>query len=555
MWHNLKARRLGFLAFSPPSRDAELVSHRVGAAVLVRISAIGKTRFWALNSSFMSQIPKKARGLVFSVRLFSEITVKSRSVRKRWTKILASNLRFLGRQIDERTAVVQNWDRIEVRVPSNTPIVREAFLDLLGRTPGISNFSEVNVYPLGDLQNILELTLPIWSETLVGKTFCVRVKRIGNHDFSSGDVERYVGAGLIEHIDTAGVNLSRPDVKVHLEIKDDLLYILSCKHEGLGGFPVGTQEPVLSLISGGFDSTVASFRMIQRGMRTHFCFFNLGGRAHELGVKEIAYYLWQRYAASHRVKFISVPFEPVVSEILTKVSEGNRGVVLKRMMLRAAERIAARGGVQALVTGEAVSQVSSQTIHNLALINQASAALVLRPLISMDKPDIIRQAREIGAEGLCANVPEYCGVISSKPSAKVEADTLTEDERHFDFAVLDEAVTNAQHQRIDLIMENEAAIQSVEKVSALPLNGVVVDIRHPEEQALLPLQTEQNNQMLSIPFYRLTTSFPDLDRAKHYFLYCDRGVMSELHASHLRDAGFQNVDVYRPSRGSVDDLR
>jgi thiamine biosynthesis protein ThiI len=88
----------------------------------------------------------------------------------------------------------------------------------------------------------------------------------------------------------------------------DRFYVVLARHQGLGGFPLGTQDAVLSLISGGFDSTVSSFLTMKRGLVTHFCFFNLGGRAHETGVKEVALYLWMKYGASHPVTFVTVPF-------------------------------------------------------------------------------------------------------------------------------------------------------------------------------------------------------------------------------------------------------
>src|SRR5690606_41944273 len=109
-------------------------------------------------------------------------------------------------------------------------------------------------------------------------------------------------------------------------------------------------------ISGGFDSAVASFLSMKRGMRTHFLFFNLGGREHELAVKEVALFLWQRYGSSHGVHFITVPFEAVVAEILDKVENSQMGVILKRMMLRAATQVAEKAQIPALVTGEAIAQ-------------------------------------------------------------------------------------------------------------------------------------------------------------------------------------------------------
>ena len=209
-------------------------------------------------------------------------------------------------------------------------------------------------------------------------------------------MERYVGGGLNQHIESARVSLTAPQVTVKLEINDDQLVRVKSRLEGQGGYPIGTQEDVLSLISGGFDSGVSSYMLMRRGCRVHYCFFNLGGAAHEIGVKQVAHYLWNRFGSSHRVRFIAVDFEPVVGEILEKIEDGQMGVVLKRMMVRAASSIAERYGVQALVTGEALGQVSSQTLTNPRLIDNVSATLTLRPLISHDKEHIIKISREFG---------------------------------------------------------------------------------------------------------------------------------------------------------------
>ena len=152
--------------------------------------------------------------------------------------------------------------------------------------------------------------------------------------------------------------------------------------------------------------------LIRRGSRVHYCFFNLGGAAHEIGVKQMAYHIWQRYSASHKVRFIAINFEGVVGEILEKVDNGQMGVVLKRMMVRAASKVAQRFNIEAIVTGEALGQVSSQTLTNLRLIDEAADALVLRPLITHDKEQIIAMAKEIGTDDIAKSMPEFCGVIS-----------------------------------------------------------------------------------------------------------------------------------------------
>lgn len=484
--------------------------------------------------------------MIFTVRLFPEITIKSAPVRKRWTRQLTENLRLLSRRLHDDTKVVQDWDMIEVRPPVDQPQLEAQFISLLARVPGIANYSLVRAYSFETVHDIYEHTLRNWGAALEGKTFCVRVKRTGRHEFTSTEVERYVGGGLNQHTGATGVKLKDPDITVKIEIKDDRCYIVEQKFAGLGGFPIGTQDHVLSLVSGGFDSTVASYLMMRRGLRTHFCFFNLGGKAHELAVKEIAFYLWNRYAASHRVKFFTVPFEGVVEQILQQVHPANMGVVLKRMMLRAADRIAERGEIQALVTGEAIAQVSSQTIPNLSVIDSVVDRLVLRPLIVMDKPEIIRLSREIGAEDFSANVPEYCGVISVKPSAKVKPARVVAEEALIDDAILEAALASTRMQPIDAVMEDleETPIQA-EVVSQLLPGDRVIDIRHPGEAENRPLMLPVE-QRLSIPFYSLSSRFPELDQAYRYLLYCDKGVMSQLHAAHLRDQGVDNVGVYRP---------
>lgn len=481
----------------------------------------------------------------FVVRLFPEISIKSAPVRKRWTKMLTDNLRLMAKRIHPTARVNKEWDRIEVTAKVDDPAVEGQLIDMLARTPGIANFSHVQTHPFESLHDIYELVQASWGDQLKGKTFCVRVKRTGNHDFTSTEVERYVGGGLNQNNPTGGVKLKDPDVSIGLEVKDDQVYLVTKKYQGLGGFPMGTQESVLSLISGGYDSTVASFQMIKRGLRTHYCFFNLGGREHELAVKEIAFFLWNRFGSTHRVRFISVPFEGVVGEILQKVGPSNMGVVLKRMMLRAGERIAERGGIEAMVTGEAVAQVSSQTIPNLSVIDSVTDMMVLRPLIVMDKRDIIDISRKIGAEEFSAAVPEYCGVISVKPSAKVNRAKLEAEEEKFDFSILEHALENAVVQSIDEVMDDAQELAEVELVSELPVNAKVIDIRHHTEQELRPL-TVEGREVLEIPFYQLSTAYAELDKAVNYYLFCDKGVMSGLHARHLLDAGYTNVGVYRP---------
>jgi thiamine biosynthesis protein ThiI len=289
---------------------------------------------------------------------------------------------------------------------------------------------------------------------------------------------------------------------------------------------------------------VASYLTMKRGMRTHFLFFNLGGRDHEVGVKEVALYLWQKYGCNQRVLFISVPFEEVVAELLTRVQDSQMGVILKRMMLRVGERIARELEVDALVTGEAVAQVSSQTLRNLAVIDEVCDTLVLRPLVAANKEDIVSLANQIGTGEFAASMPEYCGVISVNPTTRARLERVRAEEARFDMAILDRALAGASRIRIDRLAEEDLQRADVEVLSVPLAESVIIDIRHPEEEELAPLKVHVPVE--KIPFYQLHSQADRLDPDTTYMLYCGKGIMSRLHASHLVESGHPRVKVYAP---------
>lgn len=479
----------------------------------------------------------------FIIKLFPEIMIKSDSVRKRFVKILTSNIRNVLTKVDENVAVVRHWDYIEVRSKNDENL--DILIEHLQRIPGIHHFLAVEQKPFSCLHDIFEHTLQEVRTQLENKTFCVRVRRKGKHEFNSLEAERYIGGGLNQHIPSAKVKLTNPDVTVRIDIEHEYMMLVKQRYAGIGGYPIGTQEDVLSLISGGFDSGVSSYMLIRRGCRVHYCFFNLGGATHEIGVKQMAYHIWQRYSRSHKVRFVAINFEKVVGEILEKIDNGQMGVVLKRMMVRAASQVAQRFAIQAIVTGEALGQVSSQTLTNLRLIDEAADCLVLRPLISHDKEQIIALAKQIETEDIAKSMPEFCGVISKNPTVKAIKAKIEQEELNFDFNLLQSAVENAEVLDIRQIAEQTAqSVSEVETISVLADNDIIIDIRSPEETEDKPLIL-QHTQVMLLPFYKLASQFPQLDQTKTYLLYCERGVMSKLQALYLQDAGFSNVKVFK----------
>lgn len=469
----------------------------------------------------------------FVVKFFPEITIKSKSVRKQMTKILRANLRTRIRKLGVSADVQDRWDSLVIQVNNPNEQSHRSMIHVLSNTPGIGYSLEINEHSFSTLDDAYQRVKEAYTPLIDGKSFCVRIKRSGQHDFTSHQAEIYMGGGLLKETGAASVSLKNPDVVVHAEIRNDQVQVVTKRIDGIGGYPLGSQGEVLSLISGGYDSTVSSYLMTRRGLKTHYCFFNLGGSAHEIGVKQVAHYIWQRFGESHRVKFITIPFEEVVAEILTKVDTGQMGVVLKRMMLRAASRAAGRMNLPALVTGEAVAQVASQTITNLAVIDRVSDHMVLRPLATMDKQDIIAISRRIGTEAFAASMPEYCGVISVNPTTVGDIAKVEAAEEKFDMAVFEDALSRSSYQRIDEVLDNmDSGLESVSLVTIPAVDDVIIDIRHPDEAEAAPLLLP-NNHVLAIPFYELESRLSNLTPDKRHLLYCQKGTMSKIHAHHL----------------------
>ncbi len=479
----------------------------------------------------------------FVIKLFPEITIKSKPVRKRFIVQLRRNIKDTLKHFGVDSHVQGQWDSIEV-------IIQDDSLEMQTRTqlkriPGIAKILTVKEHNFETFEDIFAIAKDAYADSIKGKTFCVRIKRTGQHDFKSVDIERYVGGGLLQHCEAKSVSLKNPDYTVRMEIRKQRLHTISAIDAGMGGYPLGCQDGVLSLVSGGFDSNIASYLMARRGLQTHFLFFNLGGSAHEIGVKQVAHYLWETYAVSHGVKFVTVPFEGVVSEILQNVDNSQMGVILKRMMLRAGSHVAKELNIEALVTGESLSQVSSQTLRNLTVIDSVTDTLVLRPLIAMDKPDIIDLAREIGVYDFAASMPEYCGVISVKPTTRAKPEKIAEEENNFNFDVLDEAIANTRIERIQNVLKSSEGITEVDLVQVPGANDLIIDIRHPQEEETAPLHLT-NNQIEKIPFYQLTNKLDELPKDKTILLYCAKGTMSQLHAQQLKQNGLENVKVFKP---------
>ncbi len=261
----------------------------------------------------------------------------------------------------------------------------------------------------------------------------------GDKTFSltSPEINRQLGAAVKEK-SGARVDLSHPEFTVTVEILPQDAFFGFDKIPGAGGLPVGASGRVVSLISGGIDSPVAAYRMMQRGCRLIFVHFHSTPYLDKTSQEKVR----QLVTALTRHQFLSrlylVPFGEIQRQIVAAVSRPLRVVLYRRMMLRIAEGVARKEKAKALLTGESLGQVASQTLDNMAVIQQAATLPILRPLVGMDKQEIIDQARRIGTFEI-SSIPDQdcCQLFVPKhPATKATPREVEEAESRFDVTQL-----------------------------------------------------------------------------------------------------------------------
>ena len=281
-------------------------------------------------------------------------------------------------------------------------------------------------------------------------TFAVRA-RVAHSTFgmSAREINEKLGAWLLEHVGKR-VNLSEPDRTCYVEIVGDLVLIYVERHAGPGGLPVGTSGRVAVLLSAGIDSPVAAARMMRRGARAtliHFHSQPFTDASSARNAEEIAQTLTERQFESN---LYLVPLAPSQQQIVTACPEELRTILYRRMMMRIASEIARRDGAQALVTGDSLGQVASQTLENLAVVEEAATMPVLRPLIGRDKTEIIDEARALGTfEISSAPCQEACVLFEpSNPVTKARLRDVERAEGALDLETMTKEAADAAEVRV-----------------------------------------------------------------------------------------------------------
>lgn len=459
------------------------------------------------------------------LRLSGEIAMKSRRTRSRFQDRLVRNLRDAFEAAGIEAKVEQQWSRIFVEAEG------ERVLDVLGHVFGLSSFSEVEAETPAELDAIVAAGRERFHDRVRGRTFAVRARRSGEHDFRSIDVQRELGTALNPG---AEVDLDDPEVEVRVEVREERAYLYSERQPGAGGLPAGVQGRAIALLSGGFDSAVAAWMVQRRGAEIDYLFCNLGGAAYRRMVTEVAKVLADRWSFGLRPRLHVVDFGPVVARMEEVVAGPYLQVVLKRTMYRAAALVGEQVDASAMVTGEAIGQVSSQTLANLRATEEAAGDVpVLRPLVGFDKEEIVARARSIGTFDLSSRVREYCALSGGRPVTAGSAERAREEEERLDRGLLEEAVRGRDVVDLRSVSRSELAAAGL-FVDELGADQVVIDTRDRESYRSWHPEGAEHRSLDG-----LRAGFGELDREPTYVLLCEQGTTTAHLAEEMQRAGYE----------------
>ena len=337
--------------------------------------------------------------------------------------------------------------------PSEDDLDFEKAVEVIGKVFGIAGYSRAALSEK-DLEDIKNVALSYLGDDLRSvKTFKVNAKRSDKKfPLTSPELCREVGAHLLRNIPSLKVDVHNPDIIVTVEVRDKHVFIHGNQIKGAGGMPVGSAGRVALLVSGGIDSPVAGWMMAKRGLQLtaiHFAAPPYTSKRAEMKVRELVSIV-SKY--SGRVNFAVVNFTEIQETIREKCPEELFTIIMRRLMMKIAVRLAERDGCGALVTGESLGQVASQTLGALACTNAVSTIPVFRPLIGMDKDEIITISRKIGAfETSVLPYEDCCTVFTPKhPRTRPTLELIEKAESAVNWdEMIERAIAETRYEAVD----------------------------------------------------------------------------------------------------------
>lgn len=461
------------------------------------------------------------------IRFSGEIAIKSPHVRRQFLSRLVSNIQSALKASEIEGRVRQEWGRLWLDTEDASAagaVLKEVF--------GIRSFSQVEFSCPATMDDILA-TGAQFLPLVEGRTFAVRAKRSGRHPFSSVDVQRALGALL--NTGSGKVCLTQPEITITTEIRDDSCYFFSRSCAGPGGLPLGTGGQALCLMSGGFDSPVAAWMIQKRGVCMDYLFCNLAGAAYERSVLRICRWMARHWSHGTEPRLHVVDFHDVVSDLRQKAHPRYYQVLLKRLFFRAGNLLARESNATVLVTGEAIAQVSSQTLKNLAVIDEVAELPVLRPLVAYDKEDIVALSRMTGTHDMSSGLQEFCQLTTAKPATACSAAVIQQEESLLDASLLFRAVQERRILKPKDMTHQEMTTPYIYQDSISGDYDLLVDCRTLAEYEAWHYPGAQH-----IPYDVLMDFRQDFFNKEHRVLiYCDVGMQSAILAEKMQTQGYQ----------------
>jgi thiamine biosynthesis protein ThiI len=356
---------------------------------------------------------------------YGELGLKKGRTRLSFERTLIKNMKAALKGIDGKFK--KEWGRIFFETNKV-----DAACQAIARVFGVVSCSPCWKIEFKKMNEIVDACLK-YSKGRVSKekTFAIKSSRAGNHDFTSMDIAKKCGAAIVEKFGSK-VDLKNPEVPVYIETRQKETYFFSDATRGPGGLPLGVEGKVVCLVSGGIDSPVAVWLMMKRGCAPIFVNMDLRPFADDQNIEKVkdTIKVLKSWAYGIKPKTYFVPHGDNLAEFLKSAPRKITCLLCRRSMLKTAERIASKEKALALVTGESMGQVASQTLTNINVEDQAVRIPVLRPLIGMDKEEIIEIAKRIGTFGPSITPAQCCSAPPEHPETKAELDVI-EDEENF----------------------------------------------------------------------------------------------------------------------------
>ena len=375
---------------------------------------------------------------------YGEIGTKGKN-KKQFISCLYNNIKNALKQFN-KVRVYNKYDRLYVEMNG---VAFEEIAKYLDMIAGISTYSPV-FFVQTDAEKIKEAVKEIALESEF-ETFKVSTNRAyKGFEIQSMDFNRIL-AGIILRNKDVKVDIHNPQANFNVEIRQEGTYIFFKKYKGLGGYPLGIGGKALALLSGGIDSPVACFMMMKRGVSLetiHFASFPYTSKASEQKVYDL---LDKLNVIQPSITLHIVPFTKLQEEIYKNVDESYAITIMRRMMVRISSRLAKRRNCLALVTGESVGQVASQTLNSMQVINDVTNMPIIRPVACFDKLEIMDVAQKIDTYEISIRPFEDCCTIFTpkNPVTKPNLEKALEYESKFDYeSLIDEIMENIETKNI-----------------------------------------------------------------------------------------------------------